>query len=161
MHLTPIDKLPRVIQQNIQAIQKDGIGQTCLDGNALISNNTGNDYHPRMTTNSRGQPIVVYEQEINASSKKIPVVYSADHGQTWTMQFLVDSKDIIDSAASGILHYPDIVYNAPNDLLYLTMIDPDAEMYNQEMGFIRWRHRQCYRGNMVWNIGIKWSRVLL
>jgi hypothetical protein len=130
-------QLPQFVQQNIQAIQKDVIGQTCLDGNALISSNSGNDYHPRMTTNGLGQPIVVYEQEINASSKKIPVVYSADHGQTWTRQFLVDSQDIIDTAASGILHYPDIVYNAPNDLLFLTMIDPDAEMYNQEMGFIQ------------------------
>jgi hypothetical protein len=129
-------QLPRVMQQHIQAIQKDVIEQPCLVGNTLISNNTGNDYHPRMTTNSRGHTIVVYEQEINLSSKKVPVVYSADHGQTWTMQFLVDSKDIIDSAASGILQYPDIVYNAQNDLLYLTMIDPDAEMYNQEMGFI-------------------------
>jgi len=129
-------KLPRVMQQHLQAIQKDVIGQTCLDCNVLISNNTGNDYHPRMTTNGLGQPIVVYEQENNVSSKKIPVVYSADGGQTWTMQFLVASQDIIGSAGSGILHYPDIVYNAPNDLLYLTMIDPDAEMYNQEMGFI-------------------------
>ncbi|VVB61476.1 Uncharacterised protein [uncultured archaeon] len=129
-------QLPRVVQQHIQAIQQDVIGQPCLVGNVLISNNIGNDYHPRMTTNRLDQTIVVYEQEINLMSKKVPVVYSADHGQTWTMQFLVDSKDIIDSAASGILQYPDIVYNAQNDLLYLSMIDPDAEAYNQEMGFI-------------------------
>jgi hypothetical protein len=129
-------KLSQVIQQHIQAIKKDVIGQPCLDGNTLISNNTGNDYHPRMTINSRGHAIVVFEREISLSSKKVPVVYSADHGQTWTMQFLVDSKDIIDSAASGIIQYPDIVYNAQNDLLYLSMIDPDAEAYNQEMGFI-------------------------
>jgi hypothetical protein len=129
-------KLPQVIQQHIQTIKKDAIGQPCLVGNTLISNNTGNDYHPRMTTNSRSHTIVVYEQEIDLSSKKVPVVYSADHGQTWTRQFLVDSKDIIHSAASGIIQYPDIVYNTQNDLLYLSMIDPDAEMYNQEMGFI-------------------------
>jgi hypothetical protein len=129
-------KFPRVMQQHIQTIKQDFVGQPSFVDNTLISNNTGNDYHPRMTTNSRGHTIVVYEQEINVSSKKIPVVYSTNHGQTWTRQFLVNSEDIIGSSASGILHYPDIVYNAPNDLLYLTMIDPDAEMYNQEMGFI-------------------------
>ncbi len=77
-------QLPRVIQQNIQAVEKDVIGQTYLVGNTLISSNAGNDYHPRMTTNSRGHTIVVYEQEIDLSCKQIPVVYSADHGQTWT-----------------------------------------------------------------------------
>jgi hypothetical protein len=128
---------PQVIQQNIHALEKDGIRKTCLDANVLISSNTGNDYHPRMTTNGFDQPIVVYEQESNTSSKKIPVVYSADHGQTWTRQFLIDSHDIIDNASSGILQYPDIVYNTQNDLLYLTMIDPDADMYNNEMGFIQ------------------------
>jgi hypothetical protein len=76
-------KLSRVVQQHIQAIQQDVIGQLCLDGNALISNNTGNDYHPRMTTNGLGQPIVVYEQEINEYRRQVPVVYSADDGQTW------------------------------------------------------------------------------
>jgi len=58
-------QLPQVIQQHIQAIQRDGSEQTCHVENALISSNSGNDYHPRMTTNSLGQPIVVYEQEIN------------------------------------------------------------------------------------------------
>jgi hypothetical protein len=127
-------KLPRVAQQNIQAIKQDIGGQPCLFGNALISRNTGNDYHPRMTTNGLGHTIVVYEQEINAERKNIPVVYSADAGRTWTTQFLFDSFKFV--AGSGILQYPDIVYNAPNDLLYLTMIDPDVDMYNNEMSFI-------------------------
>jgi hypothetical protein len=90
-----------------------------------------------MTTNDLGHTIIVYEQEFNKSSKKIPVVYSDDDGYTWTMKFLVDSKDIIGEASSGILQYPDIIFNAPNDLLYLSMIDPDAEIYNNEMGFIQ------------------------
>jgi len=125
---------PRVIQQKIQAIKKDVIGQTCLVGNALISSNIGNDYHPRMTTNSLGHTIVVYEQETDLYRKQVPVVYSADEGQTWKRGFLFDS--IYFSSGSGVLHYPDIVYNAPNDLLYLTMIDPNAEVYNNEMSFI-------------------------
>ncbi|MCX6664297.1 MAG: hypothetical protein NTZ75_08640, partial [Euryarchaeota archaeon] len=127
-------QMSRVIQQNIQAIKKDVIGQTCLVGNALISSNTGNDYHPRMTTNSRGHTIVVYEQETDLYHKQVPVVYSADEGQTWKRGFLFDS--IYFSSGSGVLHYPDIVYNAPNDLLYLTMVDPNADVYNNEMSFI-------------------------
>jgi hypothetical protein len=123
------EQIPQVIQQNIQAVEKDVIGQTYLVGNTLISSNTGNDYHPRMTTNSRGHTIVVYEQEIDLSCKQVPVVYSADHGQTWTEQFLFDSS-------SGVLQYPDIVYNAPHDVLYLTMIDPNSDDYNMEMSFI-------------------------
>jgi hypothetical protein len=127
-------QLPRVVQHRIQAIQQDGIGQPCLVGNALLSSNTGNDYHPRMTTNGLGHTIVVYEQEIDADCKQIPVVYSADHGQTWIMQFLFDSINF--TSGSGVLQYPDIVYNAPHDMLWLTMIDPHAEMYNSGMSFI-------------------------
>jgi hypothetical protein len=134
-------KLPRVVQQNIQAIQQDVIGQPCLVGNALISSNAGNDSHPRMTTNSLGHTIVVYEQELEQEIgfpskpvKQILVVYSADAGRTWTTQFLFDSRNF--TSGSGILQYPDIVYNVPNDLLYLTMIDPEAEMYNNEMSFM-------------------------
>lgn len=130
-------QIHRIIKQNFQFLQKDFCEQTSTVSNTLISNNSGNNYHPRMTTNHLGHTIVVYEQEINQTSRKIPVVYSADGGQTWTMQFLVDSKNVISEAASGILQYPDIVYNDPNDLLYLTMVDPDAEMYNNEMGFIQ------------------------
>jgi hypothetical protein len=131
-------QLPRVMQQKIQVIKKDVIRQTCLVGNALISSNTGNDSHPRMTTNGLGHTIIVYEQEIGLPSmhvKQMPVVYSADDGQTWTEQFLFDSRNF--TSGSGVLQYPDIVYNAPNDLLYLTMIDPDAEAYNNEMAFIQ------------------------
>jgi len=127
-------KLPRVMQQHIQAVQKDVIGQTSLTGNVLISSNTGNDYHPRMTTNGLGHTIVVYEQELNVARKNIPVVYSTNHGQTWTTRFLFDSINF--TSGSGVLQYPDIVYNAPHDVLYLTMIDPNADGYNNEMSFI-------------------------
>lgn len=119
--------------QIIQAIKNDGIGQPCLVDNTLISNNIGNDYHPRMTTNSLGHTIVVFEQEIGLNRKQIPVVYSTND-YSWTEQFLFDSINF--TSGSGLLQYPDILYNAPNDLLYLTMIDPNAEMYNNEMSFI-------------------------
>ena len=119
--------------QNIQAIKNDGIGQPFLVDNTIISNNIGNDYHPRMTTNSLGHTIVVFEQEIGLNRKQIPVVYSTN-GYSWTEQFLFDSINF--TSGSGVLQYPDILYNSPNDLLYLTMIDLNAELYNNEMSFI-------------------------
>jgi hypothetical protein len=127
-------QLPRVVQHHVQAIQHDVVEQRCPVGNALISNNAGNDYHPRITTNGLDHTIVVYEQEIDEESKQIAVVYSTNGGQTWTMKFLFDSINF--TAGSGVLQYPDIIYNAPNDLLWLTMIDPKAELYNSEMSFI-------------------------
>ncbi|VVB60245.1 Uncharacterised protein [uncultured archaeon] len=130
--ITP--QLPRVVHQHVQAIQQDVVGQPCLVGNVKVSPGAGNDYHPRMTTNGLGYPIVVYEQEIDENRKQIPVVYSTDDGQTWTMKFLFDSINF--SSGSGMLQYPDIVYNAPNDLLFLTMIDPKADVYNSGMSFI-------------------------
>jgi hypothetical protein len=127
-------QLPRVVQHHIQAITQDVIGQPCPVGNALLSNNAGNDYHPRITKNGLGHTIVVYEQEIDEERKQIPVVYSTDGGQTWTMKFLFDSINF--SAGSGMLQYPDIVYNTQNDLLFLTMIDPKADIYSSGMSFI-------------------------
>jgi hypothetical protein len=124
---------PVIIQQNIQAIQKN-IAQTGFMGNTLISENTEDDFHPRMVTNNRDQTVVVYEQEIDLFTKQVPVAYSADDGLTWTTQFLFDSIDF--TSGSGVLQYPDIVYNAANDVFYLTMVDPNAEMYNNEMAFI-------------------------
>ncbi len=120
-------------QQNIKAIKNDVMGQQCLVDNTLISNNIGNDFHPRMTTNNLGHSIVVFEQEIGLNRSQIPVVYSTN-GYLWNEQFLFDSINF--SSGTGLLQYPDIVYNYPNDLLYLTMIDPNAEIYNNEMSFI-------------------------
>jgi hypothetical protein len=118
---------------DIKAIKLEEIQQSFLFNNTLISNNIGNDYHPRMTTNSLGHTIVVYEQEIGLNRKQIPVMYSTN-GHSWIKQFLFDSINF--TSGSGLLQYPDILYNTPNDLLYLTMIDPNAEMYNNEMSFI-------------------------
>ena len=111
-------QLPRVMQQQIKAIPYDIVEQSGLVENVKVSSGAGNDYHPRMTTNGLGQPIVVYEQEIDVDYKNVPVVYSADAGHTWTRQFLFDSIGL------EVFQYPDIVYNAPNDVLFLSMIDP-------------------------------------
>jgi hypothetical protein len=125
--------MPGVIQQKLPAIHKD-IVKTGVTGNVLISVNTENDYHPRMVTNSHDQTIVVYEQVVDLFTKEVPVVFSADGGLTWTTAFLFNSIDF--TSGSGVLGYPDIIYNQPNDLLFLVMVDPNAEMYNNEMSFI-------------------------
>jgi hypothetical protein len=125
---------PQVIHQTIKDIHKDVSEQSCLVGNIKISDNIGNDYHPRMTTTAHDQTIVVYEQEIDLFSKQVPVVYSTDEGQTWTQAYLYDSIDF--TSGSGVLQYPDIIYNAPNDLLFLAIVDPQADMYNNEVSFI-------------------------
>jgi hypothetical protein len=129
-----IGQMPAVIKQNIKAIQQDIIGKTNLVGNVKISTNPENDYHPRITTNVRGHIIVVFEQEIDIFTKQVPVVYSTDKGQTWKRGFLFDSYNF--TSGSGTLQYPDIIYNEHNDTLFLTMVDPYAESYNNEMSFI-------------------------
>ena len=151
-------QMPAVMQQNIQAINKDIVGQTGIMGNVKISDNAGDDYHPHVTTNAHDQIVVVYEQEIDIFSKQVPVVFSADEGLTWTQAYLFDSIDF--TSGSGVLNYPDIIYNAPNDLLFLTMIDPQAEMYNNEMSFIPGDIAAGGRCILVWNIR-NWFRKLL
>jgi hypothetical protein len=78
--------------------------------------------------------VCAYEKVGGLFSAVIPIVWSADEGETWTTQFEFDSIDF--TAGSGFLQYPDILYNAPHDTFYLTMVDPYADMYNNEMAFI-------------------------
>jgi hypothetical protein len=124
-----------IASTTLKAINKP-IPQAATQGNVLISfdNPDGDDQHPRIEKNSQGTIIVVYEQALDILSRTVPIVWSED-GEEWIMQFLFDSIEFTEG--SGILQYPEIVYNAPNDLLYLTMVDPIAEMYNNEMSLIQ------------------------
>ena len=124
---------PAVMRQSIQAINKDIMKQSSF-ANVKISDNPGDDYNVDVTTTAHDQIVVVYEQEMDIFSKQVPVTFSADGGLTWTQAYLFDSIDF--TSGSGVLLNPDITYNTPNDLLFLTMIDPQAEMYNNEMSFI-------------------------
>jgi hypothetical protein len=126
-------QMPSITQQNIAAINKD-VAQTGVMANTIISANEGNDYHPRCVTNTHGQTVVVYEAELDLFTKTVPVAYSADDGITWTTQFDFNSLDF--TSGSGVLGYPDIIFNPANDVFFLQMIDPNAEMYNDEMSFI-------------------------
>jgi len=121
-------------QQNIQVVQKNPNAKTGLTDDYKISTNTGNDYHPRVATNSQGQLIVVYEQEVDQFTKQVPVVYSSDNGKTWSSKIYFDSTSWTDG--SGILAYPDIAYNAHNNTLFIDMVDPNGDMYNTAMTII-------------------------
>jgi hypothetical protein len=129
-----ISQLPRVMQHRTHAIPQDVVNQPCLVGNVKVSPNAGNDSHPRMTTNATGNIIIVYEQEEDKNTKTVPVVYSADGGDIWTQQFLFNSLKF--PSGSGVLGYPDIIYNPTRDLLWCVAFDPLAEMYNEEMYYI-------------------------
>jgi hypothetical protein len=126
-------QIPGSIQRTIPAINQEIVAKTSLVGNVQISTNQGNDQHPKLTTNSQGDIIVVFEEDVDIFTKDLPVVYSADDGITWTQQFLFNSLDF---QGSGLLGYCDIVYNAPNDLIWIAAVDPNADMYNNEMFFI-------------------------
>ena len=121
-----------------QTNEKNNLTQTELSflGDTLISvdNPDGDDMHPRLCKGPGGVVVTVYEMELGIFSKPIPVVWSDDGGETWTTQFLFDSIEFTDG--SGILQYPDLVYNSNVDQYFLTMVDPLAEMYNDEMAFI-------------------------
>jgi len=118
------------IRRTIPAISQDIVAQTSYVGNVQISTVETPDFHPRMTTNALGDIVVVYEEQADIFTTDIPVVYSADDGATWTQQYLINSLDF---QGSGILGNPDIIYNAAQDLLFLSAVDPNADMYNEEM----------------------------
>jgi hypothetical protein len=102
----------------------------------LISadNPDGDDIHPRLCTGPGGVMVVVYEAQSGLFSSTVPVVWSDDAGETWTTQFIFDSIDF--TSGSGFLQYPDILYESSVDQYFLTMVDPYAELYNNEMSFI-------------------------
>ena len=124
-----------IAKQTLKAINKP-LPQAVNQGNVLISidNPDGDDQHPQIAKNAQGTLIVVYEQSLDILSQTIPVVWSPD-GEQWITQFIFDSIEFTEG--SGILQYPEIIYNAPNDLLFLTMVDPIAELYNNEMSFMQ------------------------
>ncbi len=116
------------------SIDKSAIPTNLADTLISVDNPDGDDIHPRLTSGPGGVMVVVYEQVAGLFSAQIPVVWSADAGETWTTQFVFDSIDF--TSGSGFLQYPDILYESSIDQYFLTMVDPYAELYNDEMAFI-------------------------
>jgi len=119
-----------------KAINKPIPKTTNFQGNILISalNPGGDDENPKITRSPTGILVVVYEQSLGIFSKTIPVCYSLDNGETWTMQFNLDSAEFTEG--SGLLQSPDIKYNSELDQFMLVEVDPIAEMYSLHMSWI-------------------------
>jgi len=103
--------------------------------NRLISvdNPDYDDANPAITRNSAGTFVVTYERNLRSSLTPNPIVFSTDQGENWYLGFNVSSKRF---NLTGITRYPNIIYNSNLDVFFYTSIDPDAEMYNDLMGFI-------------------------
>jgi len=99
-----------------------------------VDNPDNDDIHPRICKGPGGISVVTYEKVYDLFSRVVPVVWSNDGGETWTTQFEFDSIQFTEG--SGLLQYPDIVYNSNLNIYFLTMVDPLASMYNNEMAFI-------------------------
>ena len=122
----PASSLPGVVSHVVLAVVKDVGGYPSSVGNVKVSPGAENDSNPRMTTNAAGAIIIVYEQEEiedGIHMKTVPVVYSADAGDTWTQQFVFNSLDF---HGSGFLSDPDISYNPAQDILWVNTVDPVA-----------------------------------
>jgi len=129
------DKQPNVIQIKSQPPIDEPIVQPIgILGNVLVSDNQGNDNHPRLTTNSAGDIIVVYEKEMDLFTTLCSITYSTDDGASFTEKWALNSVD--EAQGSGLLQYPDVIYNSGLDVLFVTAVDPNAEMYNSESYYI-------------------------
>jgi len=108
---------------------------TLTAGDVLISsdNPDGDDQHPSVAVNSEGTIAVTYEKAPSILQTTTPIVYSTDHGQTWTTKFEIDSTMI---SGSGVLVNPKIIYNSDTDEFFYSGTDPMAE-YGDFQGWIQ------------------------
>ena len=112
-----------------------GQTETSLVGNILISTNAAYNYgQPKLATRANGDIWVTFEQEKSLLEKTVPVAFSTNKGQTWTEYYEIDS--VIEIGGSGIVQVPHIIYNEKYDLMWLTAIDPNADSYNNILGFL-------------------------
>lgn len=103
---------------------------TCIS----TDNDRDDDVHPRLCLGSGGIMVCTYEKHTGIFSSTIPVAVSEDGGETWLTVFEFDSLEFTEG--TGYLQYPDILYNSFENLFCLSMLDPFAELYNNELSFI-------------------------
>ncbi|MEM0467139.1 MAG: sialidase family protein [Candidatus Thermoplasmatota archaeon] len=100
-----------------------------------VDNPDHDDIHPKIVVNpNNGVIVVCYEKENGPDSTLIPLLYSEDGGETWTLYFEFDSSAGLQG--SGVLNSPDLAYSAAVDQFFWTAIDPLADMYNEELAWI-------------------------
>lgn len=117
-------------KQNVVNSATLNFADTCVSAD----NPDNDDIHPKLCLGPNGVMVCVYEKQYGLFSQVVPVAWSDDGGESWTTQFEFDSLEFTDG--SGFLQYPDILYNSVQDVFFLTMLDPFAEAYNNEMSFI-------------------------
>jgi hypothetical protein len=111
--------------------------QTNTLADHLISddNPSGDDIHPKLILGSEGKMVCVYEQVLDTFTTTVPLKVSDDGGISWSLIYDYNYLDYV-AEASGILQYPDIVYNSVQDVYFLAAIDPYAESFNNMMTFL-------------------------
>ena len=107
-----------------------------LVDNILVSTEhpDGDDMNPEIARSSGGDIVVIYEAQKGTFSRTIPICYSTDSGNSWTMQFELDSIEF--SEGSGLLQRADIEFNPFNNQFMIVEVDPIAEAYNLHMSWL-------------------------
>jgi len=103
-----------------------------VEENILLSveNPDNDDIHPKITKNAINNLVVVYEQHEIDDFSKVPLICSSDLGNSWNIKHVFDSLDY--KSGTGKLQSPDIKYCSKSNQFLLNMIDPNAELYNNE-----------------------------
>ena len=91
------------------------------------------DETPKITANSQGVIVLTYEASIDVLTRVNPITYSDDQGETWNLQFLIDSAEY---DGSGTLESPDIKYCPDRDDFLFGAIDPLEAEYHVVMSWI-------------------------
>jgi len=133
-------KLKTTLYKNVATVNVDKKYENNLkisntNGNKLISNDNplGADTNPKITRNSEGIIVITYEKNSDNTFITNPIIFSNDNGENWDLKFDVSSRIF---NLTGITKSPDLTYNSNLDVFYYASYDPDAEIYNNVMGFI-------------------------
>ena len=120
---------------NVDKKYKNERRVTNIGENKLVSkdNPLGDDTNPKITRNSEGIIVITYEKNSGYFPITNPIIFSNDNGENWNLKFDVSSEIF---NLTGITRSPDLAYNPNLDVFYYASFDPDAEIYNNVMGFI-------------------------
>ena len=118
----------------LNKMQPDNI-PTSRGDDYLVSwdNPDEDDERPKITANSEGVIVLTYEASIDVLTRVNPITYSDDFGETWNLQFLIDSAEY---DGSGTLESPDIKYCPDRDDFIFGSIDPLEAEYHVVMSWI-------------------------
>jgi hypothetical protein len=118
----------------LNKMQPDNI-PTSRGDDYLVSwdNPDEDDERPKITANANGVIVLTYEASIDVLTRVNPITYSDDFGETWNLQFLIDSAEY---DGSGTLESPDIKYSSARDDFLFGSIDPLEAEYHVVMSWI-------------------------